>query len=241
MFDVIIIGGGPTGMMLASELRLHDVSVLVLEGCRADPARPVARTARAQHRDPRPARAAGAVPRAGHRPPGRGSFRRHRHAPPDDLDTAHGYVLGIPHPLTDRLLAERADELGTAIRRGAEVVGIEQDEEGVAVALADGTSARGSWAVGCDGGRSFARRTLGVGFPGDAATTEWLLGEIEVTTPADKIAALSQEVRKTHRGFGIGSTPPSICASASVGFCRSSATRIVRIPRLQMTRLPRSR
>src|SRR6185312_10174369 len=31
MFDVIIGGGGPTGMMLAGELRLHDVDVLVLE------------------------------------------------------------------------------------------------------------------------------------------------------------------------------------------------------------------
>ena len=35
MFDVVIVGGGPTGMMLASELRLRDVNVLVLEkdGC----------------------------------------------------------------------------------------------------------------------------------------------------------------------------------------------------------------
>ena len=31
MFDVIVVGGGPTGLMLASELRLHEVSVLVLE------------------------------------------------------------------------------------------------------------------------------------------------------------------------------------------------------------------
>ena len=31
MAEVIISGGGPTGMMLASELRLHDVDVLVLE------------------------------------------------------------------------------------------------------------------------------------------------------------------------------------------------------------------
>jgi rifampicin monooxygenase len=31
MIDVIVAGGGPTGVMLASELRLHGVDVLVLE------------------------------------------------------------------------------------------------------------------------------------------------------------------------------------------------------------------
>jgi rifampicin monooxygenase len=38
MIDVIVAGGGPTGMMLASELRLHGVHVLVLEKD-AEPAR----------------------------------------------------------------------------------------------------------------------------------------------------------------------------------------------------------
>ena len=31
MIDVIVAGGGPTGLMLASELRLHGVHALVLE------------------------------------------------------------------------------------------------------------------------------------------------------------------------------------------------------------------
>ena len=123
---------------------------------------------------------------------------------PANLDTAHGYVLGIPQPVTDRLLAERAVELGAEIRRGHEVTGVEQDDDGVTVELADGTRLRSRWLVGCDGGRSLVRRLLGVGFPGEPAKTEWLLGEMEVTTPPDELAAVADEVRKTHKGFGIG-------------------------------------
>jgi hypothetical protein len=51
------------------------------------------------------------------------------------------------------------------------------------------------------------RRLLGVGFPGEAATTEWLLGEVAVTAAPEEVAAISEEVRKTHRGFGIGPAP----------------------------------
>ncbi|WP_315094704.1 rifampin monooxygenase [uncultured Cellulomonas sp.] len=204
MCDVIIGGGGPTGMMLAAELRLHQVDVLVLE------------------RDTEPSaavRSLGLHPRSieildqrglldrflahGQQYPGGvGSFAGIE--APTHLDTAHGYVLGIPQPVTDRLLTERATELGTQIRRGAEVAGVEQDEEGVSVALADGTRLRSRWLVGCDGGRSLVRRLVGIGFPGEPAATEWILGEVRVTAEPDEVAAVSARVRTTHRGFGIG-------------------------------------
>ncbi len=206
MFDVIISGGGPTGMMLAAELRLHEVNVLVLERD-AEPSRAV--------------RSLGLHPRSieildqrgllnrflelGRRyPDGIGSFAGIEPPRPVTLDTAHGYVLGIPQPVTDRLLAERAGELGAQIRRGVEVTGVEQHEEEVRVDLADGTCLRARWLVGCDGGRSLVRRLLGVGFPGEPATTEWLLGEVEVTTAHDEVIAVAEEVRRTNRGFGIG-------------------------------------
>ena len=48
MIDVIIAGGGPTGAMLAAELRLHDVRVLVLE--KETRARPFVRIARPARR-----------------------------------------------------------------------------------------------------------------------------------------------------------------------------------------------
>jgi 2-polyprenyl-6-methoxyphenol hydroxylase-like FAD-dependent oxidoreductase len=123
---------------------------------------------------------------------------------PAPLDTAHDYVLGIPQPVTDRLLAERAVELGAQIRRGHEVTGVEQDDDAVTVELADGARLRSRWLAGCDGGRSLVRRLLGVGFPGEPAQTEWLLAEMEVTTPPDELAAVAAEVRQTHQGFGIG-------------------------------------
>ena len=207
MFDVIISGGGPTGMMLASELRLQGVTVLVLE------------------RDAVPSvavRSLGLHPRSieildqrgilnrflelGQQYPGMVGRFAGIEAPPIDLDTAHGYILGIPQPVTDRLLTERAEELGAEIRRGVELVGFTQDDNGVYVELTDGTREQAHWLVGCDGGRSLVRKQLGIGFPGEAAATEWILGEVEITAPPDDVARISEEVRKTHRGFGIGPT-----------------------------------
>ena len=206
VYDVIVSGGGPTGMMLASELRLHNVDVLVLERD-AEPSKAV-RSLGLHPRSIEIMDQRGLLDRflalGQQYPGGVGRFAGIDKAPPADLDTAHGYILGIPQPVTDRLLAERAAELGAQIRRGSEVAGIEQDGDGVSVQLADGTRLRSRWLVGCDGGRSLIRRLLGIDFVGEPATTEWLLGEVEVTASPEEIAAISQEVRKTQRGFGIG-------------------------------------
>jgi len=124
--------------------------------------------------------------------------------PPTGLDTAHPYVLGIPQTTTDRLLAERAVELGTEIRRGRELVGVDQDDDGVTVELADGTRLRARWLVGCDGGRSTVRRLLGVGFPGEPSRVDTLLGEMGATEDPATIAAVVAEVRETEKRFGLG-------------------------------------
>lgn len=206
MFDVIICGGGPTGMMLASELRLHGVGVLVLEKDR-EPSTAV-RSLGLHPRSIEILDQRGILDRflaAGTQYPGGvGRFAGITTGAPVELDSAHAYILGIPQPITDRLLTERAEELGAEIRRGARVTGFTQDEDGVDVDLADGTRVRSRWLVGCDGGRSLVRTLLGVGFPGEAAQTEWLLGEVTITMPADEVAAVSDRVRQTHRGFGIG-------------------------------------
>lgn len=205
MRDVIITGGGPTGMMLASELRLHDVDVLVLEKD-AEPS-PLVRSLGLHVRSIEVMDQRGLLERFlahGQEYPGAARFAGIDKPWPADLDTAHGYVLGIPQPVTDGILTERAAELGAEIRRGHEVIGVEQDDDSVTVELADGAPLRSRWMVACDGGRSRVRGLVGIGFPGEPARTEWLLGEVEVTTPPEELAAVAAEVRKTHRGFGIG-------------------------------------
>ncbi|MFF0007882.1 rifampin monooxygenase [Streptomyces tibetensis] len=203
MIDVVIAGGGPTGMMLAGELRLHGVRVLVLEK-EAEPT-PYVRALGLHVRSIEMLDQRGLLERflaEGSKHPLGGFFAGLAKPAPDRLDTSHGYVLGIPQPVTDRLLAEHAAELGAEVRRGCELVGLSQDDDGVTAELADGTRLRSRYLVGCDGGRSTVRKLLGVGFPGEPSRVETLLGEMEVAASPEELATVMAEVRKTHFRFG---------------------------------------
>ncbi|GLW90169.1 rifampin monooxygenase [Actinokineospora globicatena] len=203
MIDVIIAGAGPTGLMLAGELRLHGVRVVVLD------------------REPAPTehvRALGLHVRSielmdqrglldrflaeGTQYPLRGFFAGIAKPAPERLDTAHNYILGIPQPTVERLLTEHATGLGAEIQRGRELVGLSQDDDGVDVDLADGARLRARWLVGCDGGRSTVRKLLGVDFPGQAATVEWLLAEVEVSLSTEEMTAAAALAPESYIRFG---------------------------------------
>ncbi|MEV5758729.1 rifampin monooxygenase [Streptomyces tendae] len=201
-FDVIIAGCGPTGAMLAAELRLHDVRVLVLEK-ETEPASFV-RIVALHMRSIELMAMRGLLDRLlkhGRQRPVGGLFAAIPAPAPKDLDSPYAYLLGIPQPVLVRLLEEHAVSLGARVRHGGTVAGFEQDDEGVTVELADGERLRARYLVGCDGGRSTVRKLLGVGFPGEPSRNETLMGEMEVGVPPEEIAAGVARVRESRQRF----------------------------------------
>ncbi|WP_255949904.1 FAD-dependent monooxygenase [Streptomyces odontomachi] len=209
VFDVIIAGCGPTGAMLAAELRLHDVRVLVLEK-ETEPVSYV-RIVSLHMRSLELMAMRGLLDRLlehGRRRPAGGLFAAIPKPAPEGLDSAYAYLLGIPQPVVVRLLEEHAIGLGAQVRHGCAVAGFEQDDEGVTVELASGGVAGGGgeqlrsrYLVGCDGGRSTVRKLLGVGFPGEPSRNDTLMGEMEVGVPREEITARMAEIRETTQRF----------------------------------------
>ncbi|WP_152360610.1 rifampin monooxygenase [Microlunatus speluncae] len=205
MFDVIIAGGGPTGAMLAAELRLHEVRVLVLE--RETEPKSFVRIVGLHIRSLELMAMRGLLDRLldqGRQRSAAGFFAAIPKPVPPGLDSAQAYLLGIPQPTVERVLGEQATRLGAEVRRGAAVTGFEQDDEGVTVELAGGERLRTRFLVGCDGARSTVRKQLGVGFPGEPTRNETLMGELEVGAPAEQIAATVREIHRTDKRFSLG-------------------------------------
>jgi 3-(3-hydroxy-phenyl)propionate hydroxylase len=179
--EVVIAGGGPTGLMLAGELALAGVDVAVIER-RASQALAGSRAGGLHARtieilDQRgiadrflsEGRTLQAVSFAG-----------------NTLDlggfpTRHPYSLALWQNHIERILAGWVQELEVPVRYGGEVTGFAQDQNGVDVALADGHTLRAAYLVGCDGGRSVIRKTAGIEFPGWDASTSCLIAELEMT------------------------------------------------------------
>ncbi|MGO1000382.1 FAD-dependent monooxygenase [Lysobacter sp. CA196] len=178
--EVVIVGGGPTGLMLAGELALAGVDVLIVER-RASQELTGSRAGGLHARTLEVLDQRGIVDRV----LVEGQVAQVTGFAGVMLDlggfpTRHPYGLGLWQNHIERILAGWVDELGVKIHRGCEVVDLAQDEAGVEVALSGGTRLRAQYLVGCDGGRSRVRKAAGIDFPGWDATTSHLIAEVEM-------------------------------------------------------------
>lgn len=179
-YAVIIVGAGPTGLMLAGELALAGVDVAIVER-RDDQAVAGSRAGGLQARTIEILDQRGIIDRflnEGQIAQTTG-FAGTRFDI-SDFPTRHPYGLGLWQNHIERILAGWVAELSVPILHGCEVTGFTQDEDGVDVALADGRRLRAQYLVGCDGGRSRIRKAAGIDFPGSDATTSGLLAEVEM-------------------------------------------------------------
>lgn len=169
--DVIIVGAAPTGLTLARELRLAGVRTLVLE--RLPEPRAIAkagglggRMLELLHYRGLLERfeAASGLPRPTPRFPFGGL-----HVDLSQLVDNPMEALHLPQPQMESLLAELASELGAEIRRGHEVVALNQDDAAVTVDVrgpAGPYRLTAQYLVGCDGVHSRIREMAGIAFPG---------------------------------------------------------------------------
>ena len=179
--QVVIAGGGPTGLTLAGELALAGVDVAIVER-RADEGLSGRRAGGLHPRTLEIFDQRGIVDRfiaEGQKTQASGfagvAFDL------STLPTRHPYTLGLWQTHIERILAGWVGELGVPVYRGVEVIGFAQDDTGVDVELSDGRSLRARYLAGCDGGRSLVRKAAGIDFPGSDPTTSNLIAEVEMT------------------------------------------------------------
>ena len=193
--DVIVVGGGAVGLFLGCRLAQLGLAVRVLE------------------RHPTPALHSRAI---GIHPPslerlavlglaeqfvreGVKVTRGHAYAGTKHLGTLlfsscpapYPFILTLPQPRTEALLAARLDELLPRARRcGAEVVGLEAEPNGVTVTLQGGKTLRSRFLVAADGKDSFIRKSLAIPFPGKRYSDTYIMGDFADTTELGSDAGL---------------------------------------------------
>lgn len=191
---MVVVGAGPTGLMLSAELALGGADVQLLDERIDMPNITRAFAVHARTLELLDARGMAdelltrGTPVYEVAPPGGATidFRK--------LPSRFAMLLIVPQSGTEHVLQTRVDDLGVPILRGARVAGLAQDDDGVTVQCADRRSIRTRYVVGCDGAHSTVRRVVGIGFEGKQYETHILLADVHLTrAPEETLSGVTNE------------------------------------------------
>lgn len=201
--QVVVVGGGPVGMLLAAELAGYGVDIVLVEPRAEVSEQPKATTLHA--------RAVQSLARRGHLPGPENAYADTPVAGPFHFAGLPGLVITAPphepepilkYPQADleRHFEARANKAGARILRGHRVTGLVQDEDGVRV-TAEGPRGpevlHAAYVVGADGARSTVRDRAGIESDSFPATVSALMGTV---TLADR-EELPKGWHRTPRGW----------------------------------------
>ncbi|MDD1016521.1 FAD-dependent oxidoreductase [Pseudomonas rubra] len=192
--DVLIIGAGPTGLVLALWLSKLGIKVRIIDKT-AGPgttSRALAVQARTLELY-RQLDLTEAILEQGHQVPaanlwvkGEAAARLPFSAIGSDL-TPYPFLHIYPQDQHEQLLIERLLGFGVAVERQTELLDFSQDAEGVTARLrhADGVEqvCAADYLAGCDGARSTVRKALGIGFPGGTYEQLFYVADVDGAGP----------------------------------------------------------
>jgi 2-polyprenyl-6-methoxyphenol hydroxylase-like FAD-dependent oxidoreductase len=190
--DVLIVGAGPIGMVLACELLQQGVPTRIIDcGAPVLADDPHSRAILVLPRTLELLRRIGVSEQlvaSGTKVPAIRYYSRARllgTARMDRLDgTPFPFVLSLPQRETERVLRERLRELGGMIEYGVALTALDTGPSRAVVELrhADGATeqAAPAWVVGADGAASTTRKLLGVSLQDDATDVTYVIADAQV-------------------------------------------------------------
>jgi 2-polyprenyl-6-methoxyphenol hydroxylase-like FAD-dependent oxidoreductase len=190
--DVLIVGAGPTGLMLANQLARRGVRALIIDR-HAGPARET-RALGVQARTLEIYAQLGIVARAlelGKRGAGANIWAQGRwvaHVPLSDAGdgvTPYPYILVLGQDDNELIMGERLSDLGMSVQWSTELTALQQHPDHIAATLKqpDGSmrTITATWVAGCDGARSTVREACGITFPGAPYEHVFFVADTEAT------------------------------------------------------------
>jgi 2-polyprenyl-6-methoxyphenol hydroxylase-like FAD-dependent oxidoreductase len=183
--EVLVVGAGPVGLTAGCQLARLGVRVRVVDRLAAPTTE--SRAVAVQARSMEMLAALGVLERLEARGRRIGAMemlageRVRMRLDLADAPTPHPYLLDVPQPDTEAVLAERAAELGVAVERGVELTALSQDADGVSLTLS-GERVRVGWVVGADGGHSTVRHLVGARLEGGFHGQHFAMADVDVAT-----------------------------------------------------------
>jgi 2-polyprenyl-6-methoxyphenol hydroxylase-like FAD-dependent oxidoreductase len=194
--EVIVVGAGPTGLLLAGDLVEAGVPTTVLER-RPDAVSNLTRAFAVHARTLEEFDARGIADDlvdGGQRLRDVTLFGNVE-VTLSGLPSRFPYILITPQYRTEEVLLRRAEKVGVRVERGIEVIGLRQNTTGVDVDVRDESGAvstrRAAYVVGTDGVRSAVREAVNEPFPGHALVRSVMLADVRLTTPPTSVLTVN--------------------------------------------------